>query len=834
MIGTTLSHFRIVAKMGEGGMGVVYRAEDVKLHRLVALKVLPPDLVGNAERRLRFLREARAAAAVSHPNIATIYEVGEADGVVFIAMECIEGQTLRERIGGRPMAMKEALRIAVEIAEGLAQAHQAQVIHRDLKPDNVIVAANGHAKILDFGLAKLLEVRGEGGGAEAELDRLRTISDEMTREGRVFGTVAYMSPEQARGEPVDARSDLFSLGITLYEMATGKAPFQGKTSLDTLSAIIQKEVVPPAVANPAVPPELERIINKCLRKDPQERYQHSDEIVVDLRELKRVTDSGVQAVRQPDGGRDARPPVRVAARIVGAVAAVGAVTLAVLLALNAGGLRGRLTAWLSGREDGAAGRSGTSTPARFDSLAVLPLANLSGDPGQEYFADGMTEALITGLAQIREIKVISRTSVMHFKGTSKPLPEIAKELNVAAIVEGSVLRSGERVRITAQLVDGMADRHLWAKSYERDLRDVLTLQAEVAGAIASEIRATLTPQQRARLATARPLSPEAYDAYLKGRYYWNLRTAEGVRRGREYFEKSIALDPGFAPAYSGLADSYHVFGSSADIPPREIFAKARAAAEKAILLDESLAEGHTSLAGLLDDFGYHRTEAEREYQRAVELNPNYATAHHWYALDLAQQGRFDEALAAIERARALDPLSLILNANIGRILYQARRYDAAIEQCRKTLELDPNFGPAHFFLGWAYTQKGALEEALQELRLGASLIGTSNMGLGDIGHVLALAGHRAEATRVLKDLLERSKHTYVSARDIAIIYVGLGNRAEAIRWLDKAYEDGEGMKELMVEPRFDPLRSDPRFQDLMRRIGRLPDEQGLPLPPAGR
>jgi serine/threonine protein kinase len=569
MIGRRLSHFRITAKLGEGGMGVVYRAEDETLRRPVALKVLPPELVANEERRLRFLREARAAAAVTHPNIATVYEVGEAPGesgqgpdIVFIAMELVEGKPLSALIGGRPLPVKGALRIGTEIAEGLARAHKAKVIHRDLKPVNVVIGEDGHAKILDFGLAKLLEPirggriaggggRGAGGGgrgaggaaghggADEDLSRLETLSGEMTREGRILGTASYMSPEQARGQAVDARSDIFSLGVTLYEMVTGRAPFQGKTATDVLSAVLRDEPAPASRHNDEVPRKLDEVIGKCLRKDPHERYQHADDVAVDLREVRRTAESGVQAV----------PPRRGISKRTAAIAA-GA-------ALLAAGIAAALH--FTGRLPVGGGRSvspGEPGSAGIDSLAVLPLRNLSGDPEQEYFADGMTEELIATLARIRALRVISSTSAMYYKGKQRPLREIAAELNVDALVEGSVMRSGDRVRVTAQLVEGATDRHLWAQSYERDLRDVLALQADVARAIAAEVEAALTPGEATRLAGTRPVDPEAYAHYLKGRHLYNRLTKQTFTQAIEEFQRAIVGDPGYAPAHARLAMTY--------------------------------------------------------------------------------------------------------------------------------------------------------------------------------------------------------------------------------------------------------------------------------------
>jgi serine/threonine-protein kinase len=841
MIGTTLSHFRILAKIGEGGMGVVYRAEDEKLRRPVALKVLPPDLVGNEERRLRFLREARAAAAVSHPNIATIYEVGEAadetgrgPGVVFIAMELVEGKTLREVIGGRAMPMKDALRIAAEMADALAEAHKAGVIHRDLKPDNVIVGASGRAKILDFGLAKLLEERGgagagggpgrgAGGGPDAAASRLETISGEMTQAGKILGTASYMSPEQTRGQVVDARSDIFSFGTTLYEMVTGSAPFQGPTATDMLSAIIRDQPSPASRANPSVCPELERIIGQCLEKDPQDRYQHTDQLAVDLRKLRRQTDSGAQAARAPSGpetaGGAAPPRARLTWMSGAAILAAGLLGIAVVaFALNLGGLRG----WLQKQMGGA------PSPGHIGSLAVLPLANLSGDPEQEYFTDGMTEELITSLSKISALRVISRTSAMHYKKTDKTIPEIAQELKVDGIVEGSVQRAGERVRITAQLIEGASDRHLWAESYERDLKDVLALQGEVARAIAGQIRATLTPNEQARLAKSAQVDSKAYDDYLRGRYYWNQRTEESVRKGIVYFESAIAKDPEYAPAYVGLADSYSVWGAPV-LPPAEQRRRASTAVNKALAIDPTLGEAHASLASISMGYDLDWDGAEREFRKAIELNPGYPIAHLWYGLLLAYLGRHDEAMREMETARDLDPLSLIILASTGRLRFLARRYPEAVEGCRRTLDLDPEFPAALHYLGLAYEQQGKYAEAAAALEREIPRAGGVVARGGDLGHIYAAAGRKADATAILHHLQEVAKISYVSPLQFALIHLGLGENEAALRWVEKAIQEGADFTtDLGVDPRFDPLRSDPRFQEMLRRIGLAPGQAPAP------
>ncbi len=800
MIGKTLGHYSIVARLGEGGMGVVYKALDTRLNRPVALKVLPPELMADEERRLRFQREARAAASVNHPNIATIYDVGEADGTVFIAMEYVQGTTLASLIGGRPLQVPEAVRIALEVAEGLGRAHENHVIHRDLKPENIIVGADGHAKILDFGLAKLLEER--DAATDPGASRLETISRQMTLGGKVMGTIAYMSPEQARGETVDARSDLFSFGVTLYEMVTGLVPFQGRTSLDTLTAITQKEAASPGALNPELPAVFEQIIAKCLRKDPRQRYQHTDEVVVDLRELKRVTDSGAAVAAAPRTGARRR----VAIVGVGAIAALGAV--AILVALNVGGWRDRLL----GRAVG-----GGPAPARIESLAVLPLVNLSGDPQQEYFADGMTEELIADLAKISALRVISRTSVMQFKGTRKALPEIGRALNVDAVIEGSVLRSGERVRITAQLVEAATDRHLWAESYERDLRDVLTLQTEVARAIAREIEVKVTPQEQARLAIARPVDPAAHEAYLKGRYYSSKRTEANLVKGIGFFRQAIERDPANALAYCGLADSYNLLAAWYYRAPKEALPEARTAALKALEIDDSLAEAHASL-GWVEINSWNWAEGERELRRSMELNPGDATGPYLYANYLIVMGRAEEATDQAKRARELDPLSPATNALVATSYYFARQYDQAMEEARKAIEIEPGFFWSHTTLGQGLVRKGRYAEGISELQKSVALSGGGPDSLSFLGYAYALAGKRQEALKTLAEI-RAVKRPFVAAIPQAIVFTGLGDRDQAFAALEKAYEQREpDMRWLKGWPDFDPLRSDPRFQDLMRRM----------------
>jgi TolB-like protein/Flp pilus assembly protein TadD len=785
MIGKTLSHYRIVEKIGAGGMGEVYRARDEHLGRDVALKVLPTGTLADEHARKRFRKEAQALSKLSHPHIATVFDFDTQDGTDFLVMELVEGVTLSDKLAGGPLPEKEITRLGMQLAEALEEAHERRVVHRDLKPGNVMVTAKGQVKVLDFGLAKLVQpVTGTA------------TTESFTETQAAAGTLPYMAPEQLRGEPVDARTDIHALGAVLYEMATGRRPFEAKLATALAADIQTKAPRPPRELNRRVSGELERITLKCLEKEPENRYQSAKELAVDLRRLGTPgSAAAVLSARRPATRR----------RMVWAAGVALVALLAVLVGLNVGGLRDRLL--------------GGPAVGQITSIAVLPLENLMGDSEQDYFVDGMHDELIANLAKIGALTVISRTSAMRYKGTDKSLPEIARELGVDAVIEGTVRRAGNQVRITVQLIEAATDKHLFAESYQRELRDVLALQSDVAQAVASEIKITLTPEEETRLASARHVSPEAYEDYLKGLYYWNRRTPQDKLKATQYFKEAIRKDPTYAPAYAGLADTYAwSFGRFA-LPPRELYPKARTVVLKALELDDRLAQAHTSLAFIKDTYDWDWPGAEKEYRRAIELNPSYPSARAWYALSLALKGRFEEAFAEIKRAEELDPLSLPIKTQKGWLYFWAGQFDRAMEQWRKVVELDPNFPLAHYNLGLGYTQKGMYEEAIAAYERAIALARSSGY-LALLGHAYGKAGQRAQAEKILAELNERAQREYISGVIMALFYLGLDDKERALASLEKSYQDRDpNLPGLKLEPFWwDPLRSDPRFQSLLRRM----------------
>jgi serine/threonine-protein kinase len=673
-----LGTYEIIVAIGAGGMGEVYRAKDTKLRREVALKILPASLANDPERVARFRREAQVVAALNHPHIGQIYGLEEANGTQFLVLELVDGESLDKRIARRPIPVDEALGIAKQIAEALEAAHEKGIIHRDLKPANIVLTKDGSVKVLDFGLAKAVETT--SGSVDAMNSPTITSPAMMTGVGVILGTAAYMSPEQTRGRQVDTRADVWAFGCVLFELLAGRQAFRGETLPDVTASVLER--APDWKSLPrSTPPKIRNLLKRALAKDPQRRLREVGEVRLALDQAQQV-------------GRR-----RLSLRLI-AGAALGAT--AALIALSVEPIRLRVI--------------GPNPSPRVQSLAVLPLDNLSRDPEQDYFAEGMTEALITNLAQIKALRVISRTSVMRYKGTNKPLRQIARELNVDAIVEGSVQPSGSHVRITAELVDASTDRSLWAKSYERDLADVLGLQDEIGEAVVREIQVEITPQERARLITSpRQVKPDAYEAYLRGRYFWNRVTEEAVTKAIGFFQEAVEKDPGYAPAYAGLADCYSILGSTilGAVQPRDAMPKAKAAALKALEIDGTVAEAHASLALATWRYDWDWVTGEREFKRAIELSPGYSAAHQWYGWYLYGLGRVDESLAELTRAQQADPLSVWIHSNKGLALYFGRRYDRSIEQLTATLDMDNTFILGHFFLGLSLEQVERFPEALR-------------------------------------------------------------------------------------------------------------------------
>jgi eukaryotic-like serine/threonine-protein kinase len=777
-VGTRLGPYEILAPLGAGGMGEVYRARDVRLGREVAVKVLPEHLSRDPDSLARFEREARAVAALAHPNILDVHDVGNETGIAYLVTELLEGESLRQRLTGTPLPWRTAIEIGLAVAEGLASAHAHGIVHRDLKPENVFLTFDGRVKILDFGLARV--------EPERSTETSPTVAT-PTKSGTVMGTAGYMSPEQARGGHADARSDIFSLGCILYEMATGRRAFFADNAAETLVAILRDEPKDPGDLVPDLPDHLRLVILRCLSKYPDSRFESARDLAFDLRVAS--TESARIRVAPPAKHRPVRP----------ILALIGAAAVTALLILG--------------------GRSWLNRGGPIDSLAVLPFTNGSRDPNTEHLSAGITESVINSLLQLRSLRVIPRASVFAYRGGRDPF-QAGDDLGVRAVLTGNVSRVGDRLFVQAELTDVKRRSMMWGKRFEEEASDAFAVQERIAQEILKSLRLELSGQDEKRVSKRETEDAEAYELYWKGRLYWNRRTEDSTEKAIGFFEQAIARDPNYARAYAGLAQSLLLVAFYGALPPKEVVPKARAAAMRALEIDGGLAEGHALLADLKYQFEWDWAGAEREFRRAIELGPNDSTARQWYSNYLGVLKRTKEACAEIHRAHELDPLNAVVSMDVGLTCdYTSGDYGKAIDRYRKVLEDNPDFVLAHLYLGLAHVRRSELAPAVSEMETVKRLAPGEPDAIALLGYAYGVAGRRAEAEAALTELSSLAKRRYVSPFPVAWVYVGLGDKDRAFEWLEKAYEERAGrLVYVYGEPAFDPLRSDPRFRDLLRRM----------------